>query len=65
MIDHKALYVCHSGSTVFFAGTEDECKEHQAAQEYRTDSWRIHNLEDYGFDCYEEGVAAEAAGADY
>jgi spermidine/putrescine-binding protein len=49
------VYVAHSSGSVMFVGTEDECKEYQATREYRTDSWKINKLEDYGFACYEEG----------
>lgn len=55
MLDHNTLYVCHMGSSVVFCGTKDECIAHKDAQPYRTDSWQINNLEDYGQSCYDDG----------
>ena len=52
------VYVAHSGGSIMFVGTEDECKDHQASLPYRTDSWKIQKLEDYGQDRYEDGYDA-------
>lgn len=54
-LNKNEIFVCHIGSDIMFVGTEQECKDHQRAQPFRTDCWKIHSLEDYGSECYSEG----------
>ena len=41
-----------------YVGSEIECRAHSAALPYNTDSWKFHNLEDFGSYCYDEGYDA-------
>lgn len=48
-------YVAHIGSTVACIGTKKQCEKFVEDLKY-LNSYEVHTVEDYGFECYSEGT---------
>ena len=51
----EKVHVCYTGTTIYFTGTKAECEAHRESLPYKTDSWRISDIEDFGDACYSDG----------
>lgn len=55
MLNKTEVYVCHTDTDIQFVGSKAECVLYKNSRNHNVSSWKINNLDGYGYWCYEEG----------